>query len=118
MEDVNRRRRLNDLHVVIRSQLEKPREARAGVLWTLTFEAMRKQMRNAAQPPPFVCRRGNKLIDDDLGHIPEIAELRLPRDETIRSVETVPVFKSDHSYFGQRTVVNFNRRLVGRQVLK
>ena len=43
MEKLNRRGGLNDLNIVVRSQLEKSLEARARMFGALTFKAMGKQ---------------------------------------------------------------------------
>ena len=57
---------------------EKTLQARAGMFGSLAFEAVRQKQHQAAEAFPFIFGAGDELIDDDLRHIPKIAELRLP----------------------------------------
>src|SRR5262245_27485508 len=82
VEQLRRRGWLHNLKIVVRCQLEESFESRAGMFRALAFQAVRKQERNAAQPPPLVFCCGDELIDDHLRRIPEIAELSFPRDKS------------------------------------
>ena len=70
---------INDLHIVFGAEMQKSFEARAGMFGALAFEAMRQKQHKAAEAFPFVFGAGDELIDDRLGGIPEIAELRFPQ---------------------------------------
>src|SRR5438132_14401201 len=83
-----------------------------------SLESMRQQKRDAAQPPPFVLRGGDELIHDHLRGIPEVAELCLPPNECIGVIETVPILETEHTCLRQWTVIDFDGRLVRRQVLQ
>ena len=70
----------------------------------------------AAEPAPFVFGADDELIDDHLGRVDEVAELRLPHHQAVGAIETVAVLEAQHAGFRQRAVVNFDRRLIGRQI--
>src|SRR5690242_7085304 len=78
---------VDDLDVVLGGEPEKSFEARAGMLRPGALEAVRQQQDEAAELLPFVFAAGDKLIDDRLGHVPEIAELRFPDDEAARAIQ-------------------------------
>src|ERR1041385_2511045 len=88
------------------------------MLGSHAFKAVRQQQCYPAQPAPFFLRRNDELIDNRLRRIPEIAELRLPHHQTVGCVKAVAVLKTQHADLGQRTVVNTDRRLAGRQILE
>src|SRR6267142_4865245 len=83
---------VNDLHVVLRGEMEKTFEAGAGMLGALAFEAVGQKQNNAAEAFPLVLCAGDELIDDRLGGIPEITELSLPENESIGIVEAEAIF--------------------------
>src|SRR4051812_20347573 len=112
MEILCRGCRVNDLHIVLRAQRQKPLEARTAVFGTLSFETMREQQHNAAEPIPFVLGTRQKLIDEHLRSVHEIAELRLPTNQTVRAVEAVAVVKPKHPVLGKRAVDDVDRRLL------
>ena len=58
------RRRINDLHVVLRAQRQKTFQTRAAVFGSLPFESVRQQEDNAAQPIPLVFGAGDELVDE------------------------------------------------------
>src|SRR6516162_7422845 len=118
VKQLRRRGRLHNLKIVVRRQFKESFESRAGMFRALAFQAVRKQERNAAQPAPLVFCRGDELIDDNLRRIPEIAELSFPRDKSIGRIEAVAVLKSENACFREWAVVNIDRSLVGRQILK
>src|SRR5438876_650334 len=80
-------------------QIAKALQPRAGMLRPAPFEAVGQEQHYSAQTPPFVFRAGDELIDDHLRGIPEIAELRLPCDQALRTVEAVTVLKAEHARF-------------------
>ncbi len=79
---------------------------------------MRQQHHQTREPPPLVLTRGDKLVDDDLPRVGKVAELRLPDHQTVGDVERVTVLEPQHAVFGQRRVVNLERRLLRAEVLK
>src|SRR5579872_2052616 len=85
---------------------------------SLPFETVWKQQHNTAQAPPFVFGADDKLIDNHLGRIAKIAVLRLPRDETVRPVETVSVFETQHACLRERAVADFHLSLPLVEVLQ
>src|SRR5688572_9371398 len=88
------------------------------MLWSLAFEAVRQEHDEAAKPAPLVFSAGNKLVDDDLGCVPEITELRFPRDECIREVEAIAVFETQDAGFGKRAVLDLDLRLAWLHVFE
>ena len=91
---------------------------RAGVLRPHTFKPMGQQQNDSAQATPFVFGSRDELVDDGLGRIHKIAELRLPHHETVRTIEAIAVFESEDTVLGQWTVVDIDRRLIGLEVLE
>src|SRR5690606_3256613 len=71
-----------------------------------------------AQAPPLVLRAGDELVDDDLGDVDEVAELRLPQDEPLRAIEAVAVLEAEDADLGERAVPDLDRRLARVEVLK
>ena len=118
VEHLRRSRRIDHLEIVLRPQQQKPSAARRRMLRPRAFVAVRQQHRQTRQMIPFVFRRGDELIDDDLCRVPEIAELRFPDHQSAQSIERVAVFKAQHADFRERRIVNSQARLVGRQMMK
>src|ERR1051326_3326339 len=79
---------------------------------------MRQQKNQPAESPPFFFGAGDKLVDDRLGDIAEIAELRLPQHQGVRIVQAIAVLEAQHPRFGKRAVENLHRSLLGREVLE
>src|SRR6185437_12344495 len=111
-------RRLRDLDIVLSREREKSFEPRAGMFRTHAFKSVRQQHDQTGQPVPFVFRAHNKLVEDDLRDVDEIAELRFPQNQTVRPIETVTVFKTERGVFAKRAVDDFHRRLFGGQMLQ
>src|SRR5437867_1370199 len=109
---------INDLQVVLGGEVEETLEPRARVLGPLPFEAVRQEQDQPAEPLPLIFRAGDELVDDWLGGVPEIAELRFPHDQSVRIIETVTVFKTQHAHFRKRTVENLDWRLVRGEMLE
>src|SRR5262245_40202315 len=79
---------------------------------------MGQEQDKAAQPLPLFFRTSDELIDDWLGNIDEIAELRLPNHQPVGIIEAVAVLKTQHPHFRKWAVDNFDRRLVWSEVLQ
>src|SRR5690242_16038556 len=88
------------------------------MLRPLSLEAMRKEHHEAAQAAPLVFGTADELIDDHLGRIDEVAELRFPENEPVGPVETVAVFESEDASFGERAADDLDPSLVGGQIRK
>ena len=118
VEVLRRRGGVDDLDVVLGAQGEEPLQPGAGVLGALALEAVRQQQDEAAQPRPLVLGAGDELVDDHLGRVEEVAELRLPGHETLGVVEAVAVLEAEHAGFGERAVEDLDAGLVGGEVLQ
>src|ERR1700674_505780 len=71
-------RRLANLHVIFGGELQEALEARAGMLRPLALVAVRQKHDEAGRQVPLVFTGADELVDDDLGAVGEIAELRFP----------------------------------------
>src|SRR5437016_14497844 len=78
MEVLGRSTWINHLQVVIRGEVEKPFQSRAGMFRSLPFVTMRQEQDQPAQSAPLILGAGNALIHDRLGGVPEIPILPLP----------------------------------------
>ncbi|MGC4005883.1 MAG: hypothetical protein QM811_23290 [Pirellulales bacterium] len=50
--------------------------------------------------------------------IHEVAELRLPDDQPVRTIQAVPVLESQHAHLRQRAVVDLDRSLIRGEMLQ
>src|ERR1700746_850623 len=90
---------LADLHVVAGGKLQIALDARAGMLRTLAFVAMRKEHHDAAQQSPFILACRDELVDHNLRAVGKIAELRLPQDQRLGIIAAVSIFEAEHTRF-------------------
>ncbi len=88
------------------------------MLGPLPFETVRQQHHQAAQPPPLGLGAGDELVDDHLGRVDKVAELRFPQDQAVGAIDAVAIFEAQHAGFAQRAVVNLERPLPFAQVLE
>ena len=88
-------------HVLIGAQLEEPFDSGRGVLGSLTFISMGQEQGQTRLLTPFGLAGGDELVDDDLGAVAEVTELRLPGDEGLVPLDRVAVFESDRGELGQ-----------------
>ena len=116
VEILGRRREVPDLDVVLGAELQVALDAGRGVLRALAFVAVGEQHHEAAAAVPFRFARGDKLIDDDLGPVGEVAELGFPKDEGLRVVEGVSVFEAEHRGFAEEAVEDIEWRGREREV--
>jgi len=82
----------------------------------LALVAVGKEQDNARRKSPLVFAGADKLVDDDLRAVDEVAELRFPKNEPFRVVARKAVLKAQASGFGKRGIVNLAKSLVGREV--
>src|SRR5947209_7085259 len=114
MKILRRRCYIADLNVLFGARLEKALEPRARVLGPLPFVAMRQQKDDSTRALPLRFRRHDKLIDNHLRAVGEIAELRFPKAKHVRVVERVTVVEPEYRRFRKQAVVDANARLVRR----
>ena len=88
---------LANLHVVARGELQVALDARAGMLRSLAFVAVRQQQDEAGEQIPLVFAGADELIDDDLRAVGEVAELRFPQNQRFGIVAAEAVLESEHA---------------------
>ena len=118
VEIVGGRGAVRDLPIVLGAELEVALEPRRGMLRPLAFIAVRQKQHEARHAEPFPLARGNELVDDDLGAVGEVAELRFPQDERVRLGEAVAIFEAEHGLLRQHGVDHLERRLTFGDVLE
>src|SRR5262249_33667199 len=106
VEQLRGRGQVADLDVVARGELEEALDARTRVLGTLALVAMRQEEYEARQAKPLVFRGDDELVDDDLGCVREVSDLRRPEDERIRTIETVAVLEAEDAGLRERAVMD------------
>ncbi len=116
MEVLSRRGWIRDDHVAFGAQLEEPLQPRARVLRPLSLVAVRQQQHETGVLSPLRAIRGDELVDDRLGDVGEVAELRLPQHQLARRRRAEPVLESHHRRLGQRAVVDLEGRFGLRQL--
>ncbi len=104
-------RRLADLKIVPRRELQEAFDASAGVLRPLPFVTMRQKQHDAREQSPFVFAGADKLINHRLRDVGEIAELRLPHHQRFGIVPAVAVLESQYARLGERGIIDFAARL-------
>src|SRR5205807_6711537 len=93
---------IDDLDVSFGAQREEALEPRAGMLRSLSFVTVRQQHRQPAVLSPLLLGAGDKLVDDDLGAVDEVAELRFPDDQRRRIGYRVAILESEYAVFGEQ----------------
>ena len=110
------RRRPGDRHVVLGGQLQVALDARGRVVGSLALVAVRQQHDDARALSPLLLGARDELVDDGLGAVREVAELRLPEHERIRSLDRVAVLEREGGVLAQQRVVDREAGLVLREV--
>jgi hypothetical protein len=77
------------------------------MLRTLAFIAVREQQHEPVGAQPLQFARRDELVDDDLGAVGEVTELRLPQHQGARVGDRIAIFEAKHPEFGERAVANF-----------
>jgi hypothetical protein len=75
---------VREADVALGAELDEPLDARARMLRSGALVAMREQQRQARRLTPLGLAGGDELINDHLGGVDEVAELRLPEDQRFR----------------------------------
>ena len=97
--------------------MQEALEARRGVLGARALVAVREQQRQARGLAPLGQAGDDELVDDDLGAVDEVAELRLPEHERLRRLLRVAVLEAHARDLAERRVVQLEGGLRARQVL-
>ena len=63
------------------------------MLGALAFEAVGQKQNDAAEVPPLFLGADDKLIDDHLGHVGEIAELSFPEHQGVGIAQAIAVLE-------------------------
>src|SRR5262249_25170867 len=115
VEVLPRRRWVTYLNILLGTELEETLRPGAGVLRSLSFVAMGQEQDQAAAALPFRLAANDKLVNDHLGAVGEIAELRLPDHQRSRCVERVTELEAEHRRLREQAVIRLERRLCGTE---
>ena len=91
---------------VVGAKLQKPFRTRRGVLRTHAFHAVRQQHDQSRLANPLGLAAGQELIDDALGGVGEVSELRFPQHQGVRVRHGVAQLEAKDSVFRQRRIAN------------
>ena len=106
MEVLGRGGRLGDPHVAPGAQGEEPLDAGRGVLGALALVAVGQQQDQAGLLAPLVLGGHQEVVDDDLGAVPEVAELGLPGHQIVDGLDRVAVLEAHAGVLGQQRVAD------------
>ncbi len=113
VEELGRGARVGDLQVLLGTEREVALDAGAGVLRALPLVAVGEEQDQAAGAVPLGDAAGDELVDDHLGAVGEVAELRLPDGQPLGHLQGVAVLEAEHRRLGEHAVVDLHRRLAG-----
>src|SRR5690606_5570352 len=99
-------------------ELQETLEPRRRMLGALALVAVRKEQREPAEPAPLRLARADELIDNDLGAVREVAELRFPEHERVGRRRAVAILEAEHGLFREQRVGDDECLLVGDDVLE
>ena len=99
-------RGVGHLDVVLGAADEEPLDAGRGVLGALALVAVRQQQHEAGGLAPLVLGGDEELVDDDLGAVDEVAELRLPDHQRLLVGDRVAVLEAERGVLRQQRVVD------------
>ena len=88
------------------------------MLWPLAVVPVREHQHQPAEPAPLRLRGAQELVDDDLGHVREVPELRLPDGQSFRFGGAVAVLEPEHRGLGEHGVDDPEPGLAVEQVLE
>src|SRR5271168_1722819 len=118
MEVLRGVRGLRDDHVVAGGELEEALHASGGMLRALAVVAVREEHDYAGEQAPLGLAGRDELVDDALRAVDEVAELRLPEDESFGIVAGVAVFEAESGGFGEERVMDLEASLLADQVFE
>ena len=88
------------------------------MLRTLTFVAVWQQTNQPGHAQPFALAGRDELIEQNLGAVGEIAELRFPQRQRIRLGQRIAVLEAEHGFFRQHRIDDFETRLAVTEIVK
>ena len=106
VEVLGRGRRDRHPQVAPRRQREEPLEAGRRVLRALPLVPVGQQQGQSGELPPLVLGRHHEVVDDDLGTVGEVAELRLPGHQGLRRLDGIAVLEADSGIFGEQGIAH------------
>ncbi len=83
---------------------------------TLTLEPMRQEQGQLAQALPLQVATGDELVDNHLGAIGKVTELRLPDHQGIGAGCGIAVFKAKHRQLREQRIDHLETWLPGREM--
>src|SRR5204863_9688557 len=102
-------RAVRDADVALGAELEEPLHAATRVLRARALVAVWQQQGEPRGLAPLGEARDEELVDDDLGAVNEIAELRLPQHQRLGGLDAVAVLEREAGLLGERAVVELER---------
>ncbi len=88
------------------AERQEPLEAGRGVLGPLPLVAVREQHHQPGVLAPLDFGRGQEVVDDDLGAVGEVAELRLPGHQGLGRLDRVAVLEADGGVLREERVAD------------
>ena len=82
------------------------------MLRPLALVAVRQHAHEPGHAQPLALARRDELVDDHLGAVGEVAELRLPQGQRVRLGERVAVLEAEHGLLRQHRVDDLVARLL------
>ena len=118
VEDLSRRSRHTNFHIVFGTGLHEAFQTGRGVLRPLAFVTVRQQHDQTGSTTPLGFTGSNELVDNDLGAVGEIAELTFPDHQFVRVGRRVTIIESQHSLFRQHRIKALEAGLLFLQILQ
>ena len=109
VEEVGRRRGVDDLEVGAGAGGEQALGPAGGVVGSAAVDAVRQQDDEARRAQPAVLAAGDALVEHRLRDVEEFAELRLPDHQAVRVGQADAVLEAQHGVLDQRRVVDLGR---------
>ena len=89
-----------------RAQLQEALRAAGRVVGALALVAVRQQQRQRRLLAPLHLAGGDELVDDRLGAVDEVAELRLPQHQRVGVLHRVAVLEAHRRVLAEQRVVH------------
>src|SRR5699024_11019176 len=105
-----------DRQLVVRRQIEEALDARRRMVGALALVPVWKQQDDAGLLVPLGLAGRDVLVDDRLGTVDEVAELRLPHRQRLGASHGVAVLEAEGRVLREQRVVDVERCLVVREV--
>ena len=118
VEVLGRRGRVAHLNVVLGRGREEALDPRRRVLRSLALVAVGQEQHEPVVLTPLVLGRADVLVEDDLGAVDEVTELRLPDHQRVRIGLGIAVLEPERGELGQEQVVDPERPLGAFEVFE